>query len=89
VVGQGRAGAGGDQLGSDLIALKLSEIIFTQAIRHYLVGEGRHREGLAGFADPHIRQALEAIHQDPATSWTVWRAKPGCPALPFPTGSMS
>jgi AraC family transcriptional regulator, activator of mtrCDE len=67
------AEAGGDQLGSDLIALKLSEIIFTQAIRHYLDGEGKNQKGLAGFADPHIRQALEAIHQDPATPWTVER----------------
>ncbi|MDC1120089.1 hypothetical protein OAS74_00250 [bacterium] len=77
------------QRGSDLIALKLSEIIFTQVILHYLAGAGRHREGLAGFANPHISQALEAIHQDPETPWSVWRAKPGCPGLPFPTGSMS
>ena len=77
------------QRGSDLIALKLSEIIFTQVILHYLAGEGRHREGLAGFADPHISQALEAIHQDPETPWSVWRAKLGCPGLPFPIGSMS
>ena len=61
------------QRGSDLIALKLSEIIFTQVILHYLAGAGRHREGLAGFADPHISQALEAIHQDPETPWSVWR----------------
>ena len=67
------AEAGGDQLGSDLIALKLSEIIFTQAIRHYLEDEGKNQKGLAGFADPHIRQALEAIHQNPATPWTVER----------------
>ncbi len=65
------AEAGGDQLGSDLIALKLSEIIFTQAIRHYLANDGKNRKGLAGFADPHICQSLQAIHQDPATPWTV------------------
>lgn len=62
---------GRDQLGSDLIALKLSEIIFTQAIRHYLESDGKGRRGLAGFADPNIRPALEAMHQDPATQWTV------------------
>ncbi|MBK19029.1 MAG: AraC family transcriptional regulator [Rhodospirillaceae bacterium] len=65
------AEAGGDQLGSDLIALKLSEIIFTQAVRHYLAHEGSSQKGLAGFADPNIRQALEAIHQEPAAPWTV------------------
>ena len=65
------AEAGRDQLGGDLIALKVSEIIFTQAIRHYLAREGRNRQGLAGFADTQIRQALEAIHQEPAKTWTV------------------
>lgn len=65
------AEVGCDQLGSDLIALKLSEIIFTQAVRHYLEREGADRPGLAGFADPRIRQALQAIHQQPATPWTV------------------
>lgn len=65
------AEAGGDQLGGDLIALKLSEIIYTQSIRYYLQGDGRNRRGLAGFADRHIRQALEAIHAEPAKSWTV------------------
>ena len=50
------AEVGGEQLGSDLVALKLSEIIFTQAVRHYLQREGRDRPGLAGFADDHIRQ---------------------------------
>jgi len=65
------AEAGRSQLGSDLIALKLSEIIFTQSIRQYLAREGRDRRGLAGFGNPHIRQALEAIHQEPANAWTV------------------
>lgn len=60
-----------DHLGSDLIALKLSEIIFTQALRHYLDGEAKDRPGLAGFADPKIRLALDAIHSAPADAWTV------------------
>ena len=62
---------GHHQFGSDLIALKLSEIIFTQVVRHYLAHEGRNRRGFAGFADLQIRQALEAIHSDPANTWTV------------------
>ena len=65
------AEVGRNQLGGDLIALKLSEIIFTQAIRHYLAHEGKNREGLAGFADQQVRQALEAIHREPAKTWTV------------------
>ena len=65
------AEVGHDQLGGDLIALRLSEIIFTQSIRHYLAHEGKNRQGLAGFADQQIRQALEAIHREPANTWTV------------------
>ncbi|NKB57931.1 MAG: helix-turn-helix domain-containing protein [Alphaproteobacteria bacterium] len=63
--------AGNDGLGSDLIALKLSEIIFTQAIRKYLSTDGRTRAGLAGFSDSQICRALEAIHSEPSKSWTV------------------
>ncbi len=63
--------AGNDRLGSDLIALKLSEIIFTQAIRKYLSTDGRTRAGLAGFSDAQICRALEAIHTEPSKSWTV------------------
>jgi AraC family transcriptional activator of mtrCDE len=65
------AEVGHDHLGGELIALKLSEIIFTQSIRQYLASEGQNRKGLAGFSDTHIRQALEAIHREPDKSWTV------------------
>lgn len=63
--------AGTDALGSDLIALKLSEIIFTQAIRTFLAADGRHQPGLAGFSDARICRALETIHADPSKPWTV------------------
>lgn len=63
--------AGNDRLGGDLIALKLSEIIFTQAVRKYLMTDGRMQPGLAGFSDPRICRALEAIHSAPSKSWTV------------------
>jgi AraC family transcriptional regulator, activator of mtrCDE len=62
---------GHDHMGSELIALKLSEIIFTQSIRQYLATEGRDRQGMAGFSDMQIRQALEAIHREPDHNWTV------------------
>jgi len=63
--------AGGNHLGGDLIAVKLAEIIFTQALRSYVSGQGHNVNGLAGFADVHIRQALTAIHENPAHSWSV------------------
>ncbi len=61
----GRAGLGGD-----LIALKLSEIIFAQALRAYLLEAGEAQPVMAGFADPQIARAL-AMHKDPARGWTL------------------
>lgn len=62
---------GSGKLGCDLIALKLSEIICTQAIRHYIETDGRSQPGLAGFTDLHIRSALIAMHKNPEAHWTV------------------
>lgn len=63
------AGRGG--LGGDLIAQKMSEIIFAQVLRAYLTGKGAELPGLAGLADLQIRRALEAVHAAPETDWTV------------------
>ena len=64
------AEAGGAKLGGDLIALKMSEAIFAQAIRTYI--ERTHEDNtLSGFADPHLERALSAFHKDPSRSWTV------------------
>lgn len=65
--------AGVDNLGSNLIALKMSEIIYAQAIRTYLSTEKAKNSGLAGFSDPVIEKALTAIHQSPARAWTLER----------------
>lgn len=65
------AEAGGARLGGDLIALKLSEAIFAQAIRAYLEHEVDDHHPLAAFADPHINRALAAFHQDPTRPWSV------------------
>ena len=55
--------AGREHMGSDLIALKLSEIIFAQALRTYLENEGAGLPVLAGFADANIARVLTAIHE--------------------------
>ncbi|MCB1479277.1 MAG: AraC family transcriptional regulator [Rhodobiaceae bacterium] len=65
------AEAGGSRLGGDLIALKLSEAIFAQAIRAYIEQTHETDGGIAGFADPHLSQALTAFHRAPAKDWTV------------------
>jgi AraC-like DNA-binding protein len=67
------AEAGRDQMGSDLIALKMSEIVFAQTLRTYLSSEGADRPVMAGFADPGIAKALKAIHEKPAFPWSLDR----------------
>ena len=62
--------AGQDQLGSDLIALKLSEVIYAQAIRTFL-SNGAGESQLAGFTDPAVARALKAIHESPHHNWTL------------------
>lgn len=65
------AEAGGTRLGGDLIALKMSEAIFAQAIRAHIEQSGADEGGLAGFADPHLSRALAAFHRNPAAKWSV------------------
>lgn len=63
--------AGGARLGGDLIALKMSEAIFAQAIRAYIEQSSATETGITGFADPNIGRALTAFHRHPAFHWTV------------------
>ncbi len=65
------AEAGMPGLGSDLIAHKLSEIIFVQALRNYLNTTGRELPVLAGFGDKKIARSLAGIHENPAHAWTL------------------
>ena len=65
------AETGASRLGGDLVALKLSEAIFVQALRTYIETDGAARTGFAGFADPQIGRALTAFHQAPDDEWTV------------------
>ena len=65
------AEAGGARLGGDLIALKMSEAIFAQAIRAFIEQAPRGGTGVAGFADPQLGRALAAFHREPASDWSV------------------
>lgn len=65
------AEASKQQLGSDLIARKLSEILFAQALRSYLTEVGADRQVMAGFADRKISAVLSAVHKDPSLAWTI------------------
>lgn len=61
--------AGRDLPGGDIIALKLAEIIFAQALRTYL--STTSAPGLTGFADPRLARALTALHAEPSRDWTL------------------
>lgn len=63
--------AGQANMGSNIIALKMSEIIYAQAMRTYLTNEGAKNKSLAGFSDPAISRALLAIHDAPHQSWSL------------------
>ena len=65
------AEAGGSRLGGDLIALKMSEAIFAQAIRAHIEQSSVTDSGIGGFADPNVGRALTAFHRRPASEWTV------------------
>lgn len=63
--------AGFGRFGGDLIALKMSEAIFAQAIRCHIEDTARTGGKLAGFADVHLTRALTAFHNDPTAQWSV------------------
>ncbi len=63
--------AGGNRMGGDLIALKMSEAIFAQALRAYLETIDDGADALSGFADPQLARALTEFHRAPAHPWTV------------------
>ncbi|MGI9350367.1 MAG: AraC family transcriptional regulator [Rhizobiaceae bacterium] len=63
--------AGRQKMGGDLIALKLSEIIFTQVLRAYLENLDADIPVLSGFADSNLARALAAMHKDPGDAWTL------------------
>lgn len=65
------AEAGRARFGGDLIALKMSEVIFVQALRAFIEQEGDRHIGLAGFADPQLARALSAFHADIERDWSV------------------
>ncbi len=65
------AESGSKQMGSNLIALKMTEIIYAQALRTYLNGEGTDLPVMAGFADPNISRTLSAVHEKPEFAWTL------------------
>lgn len=58
--------------GSALMIEHLSHILLVEVIRQYLAQTSAPAVGwLAALADPYIARAVEAMHAEPARSWTV------------------
>ncbi|RDJ02718.1 AraC family transcriptional regulator [Rhizobium grahamii] len=61
-------------LGSDAVVRRLFELLFVHAIRAYSQQWGTAKTGwLAAVADKNLALAIEAMHADPQTPWTVDR----------------
>lgn len=58
--------------GSAAVLARLSEVLFAEAIRHYMDALPPDRAGwLAGLRDRHVGRALALLHEQPAHAWTV------------------
>jgi AraC-like DNA-binding protein len=60
------------QLASSSVLIRLSELLFTEAVRQYSSTLGEDEVGwLKGLKDPHVGRALALIHHKPGEPWSV------------------
>jgi AraC-like DNA-binding protein len=60
------------RVGSTTVIAKLSELLFVEAVSHYIAGFPEDRKGwLAGLRDPQIGRALALMHAQPAKDWSA------------------
>lgn len=59
------------ELGASATVTRLSEILFIEILRSNLIESERLQHIVTGMNDRQIGQALSAIHNDPATAWTL------------------
>lgn len=63
---------GARRAGSETMLAKLSELLFVEALRHYVETLPQEQTGwLAGLKDPFVSRALALLHEDVAREWTV------------------
>jgi AraC-like DNA-binding protein len=64
--------ASSDRAGSHSVVARLADVVASAAVRIWLEqGCGSAHGWLATVRDPHLGRALEAIHDDPGSPWTV------------------
>jgi AraC-like DNA-binding protein len=62
------------QPGAGSMLAKLAELLFVQAMRHYMEKLPPGGKGwLAGVRDAHVGRALSLLHAEPTRAWTVDR----------------
>jgi AraC-like DNA-binding protein len=60
------------RVGSTTVIAKLSELLFVEAVSHYIAGLSEDKQGwLAGLRDPQIGRALALMHGNPAKDWSA------------------
>ena len=60
------------RVGSTTVIAKLSELLFVEAVSHYVAGLPEDRKGwLAGLKDSQIGNALALMHANPAKDWSA------------------
>lgn len=57
--------------GGDAVVTRLSEVLFVQAVRHWVEREQQRVGIVAALQDPSLAPALAAIHEAPTASWTI------------------
>ncbi|WIM09229.1 AraC family transcriptional regulator [Enhydrobacter sp.] len=66
------AEVGAGRPGSEAVLVKLSEVLFVEAVRRHAQSLPPNETGwLAGLRDPHIARALALLHRDCAREWTL------------------
>jgi len=60
-----------DRPGRDAVVGRLSEVLFIEAVRLWADREGHDRGVMAALADPRLSRSLAAIHEQPASAWTL------------------
>ena len=64
--------AGANHVGSQAILAKLSEALFAETLRRYVIQLPERQTGwLAAARDPEVGRALQLMHQRPAAPWTI------------------
>jgi len=63
--------AQGEGIGTRTVLDKLADTLFVMVVRHYIGQLADQRGLLAALADARLRNALAAIHREPARAWTL------------------